>query len=171
MFGSLRSACPTDCSRQVHLTRYNRGLKYQTNLGKIVCGNIHNTLGIKLTVTILGGRGPESYHSSPISVVATSVLLAQQMAKTSRPHTDEASGAASQSSVVSRRVLSQAAVLHQKSSQLISAQENAQSEVKGQEHPSQASGDRQHVSGSTRHPEVKESNASDVEGYHWMPKK
>ena len=45
-----------------------------------------------------------------------------------------------------------------------------QSDVKGQENPGQASGDRLHFPGSTRNSQVTESGTSDVEGYYWMPK-
>ena len=90
---------------------------------------------------ILFGFVPESDRLSPWSVVAT----ARQMAKRSRPFTDEASkhtGASSQSKPVGKRVLALAAVRQEKSSPLISAQEKTQPDVKGQENPSQASGDR-----------------------------
>ena len=41
-------------------------------------------------ITLRGGRVPERFHRSPFSVVAALVPLAQQMAKRSRPFTDEA---------------------------------------------------------------------------------
>ena len=41
-------------------------------------------------ITFRGGRVPELFHRSPFSVVAALVPLAQQMAKRSRPFTDEA---------------------------------------------------------------------------------
>ena len=56
---------------------------------------------------------PESYHRSQFSVVAFSVLRAQQIANRSHPFTDEASkytGASSLSKPESKRVLAQAAV-------------------------------------------------------------
>ena len=42
-------------------------------------------------ITSHGSKVPVSHHRRPFSVVATSVLPAQQMAKRSRPFTDEAS--------------------------------------------------------------------------------
>ena len=56
--------------------------------------------------------------------------------------------------ITCRQSLTLAAVRHQRSSPLISAQEQAQSDVNGQENPSFASGDRLHFPGSTRNPEV-----------------
>ena len=92
----------------------------------------------------------ESYHRSPFSVVSTLVPPAQQMAKRSRPSADEASkckGALSKSKPAGKIVLALAAVRHEKSSPLISAQEKTQSNAEGQEKPSQASGDRLHFPG------------------------
>ena len=66
---------------------------------------------------------------------------------------------------VGKRVLALSAVRLEKSSPLISAQEQTQSDVYAQESLSQASTDRLHFPGSTRNPEVKESDASDVEAY------
>ena len=102
------------------------------------------------------------FHRSPFSVGAALVPLAQQMAKRSHPFTDEASkysGASSMSKPKGKRVLALASVRHTKSSPLISARETTQSDVKGQENPGQASGDRLHFTGSTRHPEVTEPEA------------
>ena len=80
------------------------------------------------------------------------VLPVQQMAKGSRPFTDEAS----KYTGACKRVLTLASVRHQKSSPLISAQEKTQSDVQGQENPNQASGDRSHLPGPTRKLEVTE---------------
>ena len=55
----------TNCSRQVHQTQHNRGLKCQTNPGKIVGGNTHKIRGLKQMMTLRGGRIPESFHRSP----------------------------------------------------------------------------------------------------------
>ena len=90
---------------------------------------------------------------TPFSVVATLVPLAQQMTKRTHPFTDEASKytvARSKSKQEGKRVLGPAAVRHEKSSPLIPAQEKTQSDVKGQENPSQESGDRLHFPGSSR---------------------
>ena len=91
---------------------------------------------------ILFGIVPESYHRSQFSVFATLVLSAQQMARKSRPFTDEASkytGASSKSMPVGWRVLALAAVRHEKSSPSISDQEKEQSDVKVHVNRSQAS--------------------------------
>ena len=57
---------------------------------------------------------------------------------------------------------SRAGLLHEKSSPLISAQEETQSDVRGQVNPSQASGDRLHLPGveasGDRSHEVQESD-------------
>ena len=94
---------------------------------------------------ILFGMVLESFHRRPFSVVAAVVPLAQQMAKSTRPLTVEASnyaGESSKSEPDGKAVLVLAAVRHQQISPLISAQEKTRSDVKGQEHPCQASGDR-----------------------------
>ena len=67
-------------------------------------------------------------------------------------------------------MLALAAVRHEKTSPLTSAQEKTQSEIKGQENPGQASGDRLHLLGSTKDSQVTEPEASDLEGC-WMPKR
>ena len=79
-----------------------------------------------------------------------SLPLAHQMAKRSRPITDEASkdtGASSNSKPKGKRGPSLAAVRQRKSSPLISAQEMTRSDVKGQENSGQASCDRKHFPG------------------------
>ena len=86
----------------------------------------------------------------PFSVVAALVPPAQKMTKRSRHTIDEVlkfEGASS--TIISRRnrALALAAVRHQKSSLAISAQDNTQFDVKGQENLGQASGDRLHISG------------------------
>ena len=68
-----------------------------------------------------------------------------------------------------------AAVGDEKSPPLISAQENTQSDVTGQQtgqqNPGQASGDRLHSPVPTRNLKVTELEASDFEGSCWMPRK
>ena len=101
--------------------------------------------GVKQIITIRGGRVPESFHRSHFSVLATSVLLVHQMAKRSHPSADEASkftGASSKSKPEGGRVLALASVRHDQRSPLSAAQEKTQSDVKGQDSPGQASGDR-----------------------------
>ena len=106
---------------------------------------------------VLWGTVPESFRHSHFSVVAALVPSAQQMAKRSHPFTDEASkytGASSKSRPENIRVLTLAAVRHDK-------QETTQSDVKGQVNPSQGIGRplacprfnreaRSHGSGSVR---------------------
>ena len=116
----------------------------------------------------------ESHHRSHFSVVATVDLLVHQMAKRSHPFADEASkfiGASSNLEPVGKRVLALAAVRHDRSSPLIIAQEKTQSDVKGHVNPGQASGDGLHFPGSTRNSRVTESEASDLEGCCWIPKR
>ena len=86
---------------------------------------------------ILFGVVPEPFHRSPISIVAALVPL-EQVAKGKPSFTDEASkytGAPSESKPEGHIVLTQAAVRHQKSSLVISAQGKTRSDVKGQENP------------------------------------
>ena len=131
----------TNCSEQVHQFLHNRGLKGETNLCRIVGGSTRKIHAIKQMIPLRGGRVPGPLHYGPFSVHATLVPLAQQMAKRSGPFTDEASndtGASSKSKPESKRVLALASVRHEKSSPLISAQEKTQSDVRGQENPSQA---------------------------------
>ena len=140
--------------------------KDKTNLGRIVGASTHKIRGIKKIITFRGGRVPESFQRSPFSVVAALVPPAQQMAKRSRPCTEEASkytGASSQSKPEGKRVLALGAVRHRKSSPLITVQEKTQSDVKGQENPDQASGDRVHFPCSAGNPEVTERGTSDKE--------
>ena len=65
------------------------------------------------------------------------------------------------------RFLAPAAVRHQQSSPLISAQETMQSDVKKPENPGLASGDRLHFPGS----QITEPEASHLEDYYQMPKR
>ena len=53
-------------SKQVHQSQHNRGLKGQTNLGRIVCGSTNKIHGIKQTITFRGGRVPGSSPPQPI---------------------------------------------------------------------------------------------------------
>ena len=113
---------------------------------------------------VLFGIVPESHHRSPFSVVATWVLPVHQMAKARHPFPDEAwnyGGASSNAHAL-------AAARHDESSPLIIARELMQSDVKGQENPSHASGDRLHFSGSTRNSQVTEPILG---SNYWMPKK
>ena len=134
----------TNWSRQVHQTQRKCGLKCQTNLGKVVGGKTHKIRGIKIDYhDSCGGKALEAYHRSPLTVIAALVPLAQQMAKRSRPFTDEASkytGALSKSKPVGRRVLA----LQQR--------------------------DRLQFPGITRNSRVTEPEASHWEDYYWMPK-
>ena len=99
---------------------------------------------------ILFGTVLQSCHRNPFSVVATLVLLAQQLVRRSHPFTDEASK------------YKGLALRHDKSSPLISAQET-QSNVKDQENPN-----RLHFPGSTNKSQITEPGASDLEGDCWM---
>ena len=77
---------------------------------------------------------PESCQRSHFQSLPLGFPPAQQMAKRSRPSTDEASkhsGAPSKSKPQGKRVLALASVRHQKSSPLILTQEKTQSDVKG----------------------------------------
>ena len=76
----------TNGSKDVHQSQLHRGLRVRPILAKIVVGNTDI-----IRVTIRGGRGPESHRRSTFSVVAALVPPAQQMAKRSRPSSDEAS--------------------------------------------------------------------------------
>ena len=121
-------------------------------------------------ITLRGGRVPEPFHRSPFSVVAALVPLAQQMAKRSRPFTDEAlnTQVRYQSHEARRQKSSRAgysATSKKKNSRLISALEMTRSAVTSQESPGQASGDRLHVPGRTGNPEVTEPGASDLEDF------
>ena len=80
-------------------------------------------------------------------------------------------GASSKSIPEGQSAFAPHAVRHQKRSLLISAQDETQTEVQGQENPGQASGDRLHFSSSTGNPEVTEPRALDWKDYHWMSKK
>ena len=113
-------------------------------------GTLTKFMGITTIITLRGGRVPESFHRSQFSVVAAWVPPAQQMAKRSRPFTDEPSkhtGALRQSKPEGKRVLALPSVRHQKSSPVISAQEKTQSGVKDEENPNRALGDRLRFSG------------------------
>ena len=91
---------------------------------------------------ILIGKVSEFHHCSHHSIVATLFLLVHKMAKRSRPSVDEASkftSASSNSKPACKRILALAAVRHHGSSPLSVAQKKkTQSDVKRQEHPSQA---------------------------------
>ena len=131
-------------SKQVHQSQHNHGFKGQPNLVRIVGGSIHKIRGIKQIITFGGGKALGSFHRSQFSVVAALVPPTQQMAKRSHPFVGKASkfsGALSKSKPVGKRVLALAAVRHQMSSPLISAQEKTQFNVQGKENPGQASGD------------------------------
>ena len=116
---------------------------------------------------------PASYHRSALFSRCHFGSVCSADGQEMPPFTDEASkytSASSKSKPVSKRVLSLAAVRHEKSSPLISVQEQTQPDVKGQENPGQAPGDRLHFPSSTRNSQVTEPEASDVEGY-WMQKR
>ena len=116
----------------------------------------------------------ESFHRSFSSVVAALVPSARKMTKRSRHSRDQdsrVSGASSKPNPEGNRALALAAVRHQKSSPLISAQEMTQSDVPRQERPGRASGDRLHSPGPTRYPEGRETVASRWNEYHLMPER
>ena len=135
-------------SKQVHQSQqHSHGFKGQTNLVRIVGGSIHKIRGIKQIITFGGGKVLDCFHRSQFSVVAALLPPTQQMVKRSHPFVGKASkvsGALSKSKPVGKRVLARAAVRHQMSSPLISAQEKTQFNVQGKENPGQASGDRLH---------------------------
>ena len=96
------------------------------------------------------------------------------MVERCRPFTDEASkytGASSKSKPVGKKVLALAAVRHEKSSPLISAEEKTRSDVKSQENPGQPSGDQIACPSPTRNQEVTHPGVSNLEGYYWVPKR
>ena len=102
--------------------------------------------------------------------LAQSFLLNKDSGFVNCQFTDEASkrrGASSKSKPERTRVLALAAVPHQKSSPLISAQERTRSDVKVRENPGQTSDDRltSHQK-STSH----RTRSVRLEGYHWMSK-
>ena len=104
---------------------------------------------LRLCIVCVGGGGKNNAIANQAWATKLShlFLLAQQMAKRSRPFTDEAS---------KYTVSSQSQQAREFLPPLISAQEKTQSDVKGQENPSQASGDRLHFAGSTTNPAVTE---------------
>ena len=159
----------TSYSKQFHQSQSHRGLSGQINLGSITGGSIHKVRGIKQIITFRAGRVHEFHHRSHFSACATLVLPVHWTAKRSRPSADEASkftGASSKSKLVGKEFSRWLQFdMQSAGSQLCVAQEKTQSDGKGHEKPSQASGDRLHFSGSTRKPEVTETEASDVEGF------
>ena len=155
--------------QKVYQTQHKRGLKCHTNLCKIFGGNTHKIRGIKPIITVRAGKVPESFHRSPFSVVAA--LPAQQMAKRSRPFTDEASKYTGEPKQVCKRVLALVAVRYEKSSPLISAEEETQSDVKSQINSSHASKDRLQFPSSSRNPGVTEPEASNTKVLIGCPKK
>ena len=105
---------------------------------------------------VLFGIVSQSFHRrARLQSLLALVPSAHKMAKRSRPSVDEVSkgrGPSSNAHPKGSRAFALAAVRHQKSSPLISAQEKTQSDVPSQEEPGQASGDRMHSPCTTRNP-------------------
>ena len=160
MFQTNSSHSPQSWSRRPN--RYWQNRWWETSQNR----------GIRKISTLGVGEVPESFYRSPFSVVAALVPLAQQMAKRSRPFTDEASkytGAPSKSKPVGKRVLTLAAVRHEKSSLLISAQEkrSPMSKARRIQFRHRATDCISQVLPGIL--EVTELDASDLENHYWMP--
>ena len=64
-----------NCSKQVLLSRHNRCLKGQTNLGRITGVSYHKNRGVKQIIMVRGGGFLQTFHHSPCSVVTALVLV------------------------------------------------------------------------------------------------
>ena len=80
-------------------------------------------------------------------------------------------GASSKSIAQGKRAFALAAVRHRESSLLISAQEKTQIDVRIEDNPGQASGNRLHFPRFIRNPVVSEPGALGWENYDWTSKR
>ena len=94
---SRTSGCKTSNLGKEHVGLCNVGAGTQTVVWRLIRLNIKRTYASANVTRIIsigtsrGGKIHESHHRNHSSVVATLVLLVQQMAKRSQPFTDEAS--------------------------------------------------------------------------------
>ena len=128
--------------------------------------------GVNQMMTLRGGNFGQDHRGS-FAVGAVLVPLVLEMATRSHHSVDgllKFEGASSNPVPEGQRAFALAAVRHQKSSPLISAQEKTHTDVKGQENPGHTSGDRLHFPVSSGNPDVTKPGALDLEGHYWVPK-